>query len=319
MEAVSEVVPQKIRRGPNTRATSTSSSMNRTAKRLLLFAVLLGLFTVVRFPYESLLEDELELIKKRATLHGIFFEVDNTSIRFPGRLTFDRFGALIATQNLPIPLVLTKGKLSLDLLPFVLLRAQLSATAKAYQGEIESVLTRSLLSDEYSFELEGSALNLNEHPSLKAVGVSGTANIQVEGSAELEQMPSEAKVNLSIKSGAFNYTQPIAGVFKIPPLSSIDADIELAATSGRLTFEQCQAKTSHGSISCNGSANLDAQGRINTADVTLELALNDSGRADFGPYLALASGQQSNSGRGVWKIDLLLSGGVITNFGVTPG
>ncbi|MCB0346543.1 MAG: hypothetical protein KDD66_15600 [Bdellovibrionales bacterium] len=293
--------------------------MKRTVKRLLIFSALLAVFTFVRFPYETLLEDELAVLKRQAASQGLFFDLEQTSLRFPGKLSFGRFGALFATRNMPVPLVLTDGELELDFLPFILLQTQVSGEAQAYDGTIEAEFTRGIFGGPYSAELHGNSLSLDKHPSLQSLGLSGLADLEIDAAADSGEPLESLNAELKLHSAALNYPGQIAGAFKIPSLSNIDADIAVAGEDGRFAIQRCTASTSHGNLSCKGSFSTSPQGALDTAGITIELALNDAGRTEFGPYLALAGGRQNSPTGGAYTINIQAQRGIITKFAVTPG
>lgn len=316
MDAVSDISSPRVWSGGN----SQISPMKRTVKRLLLFVVLLALFTIVRFPYEDLLEDELSEIRRQAGNQGFFFELEDSSLRFPGTLEFERFGALIATRSLPVPLVLTRGQFELDFLPFLLLRAQVSGSAKAYGGEIETTFHRNVFGDDYSAHLEADSINLADHPSLKALGISGDASFDVAALISAASPPRSVEAELQINNGALSYPGKIAGAFAVPKLSALNLEISAEGDNGKYSLGKCQASSSHGSVSCGGTFAVNPAGIVEAAQLRIELALNELGRTEFGPYLALAGGARgSSTGGGAYTIDLALQQGVITKFAVTPG
>lgn len=296
----------------------STATMKRVARQLLIFAVLLLLFTAVRFPYERLLEDELDLLRRQAALNGVFFELDGTSVRFPGRLSFARFAALVARNHAPVPVVLTDGTAELDFLPFLLLKAQIAGEARAYGGEVKMQLARSLGGADAGFSLSAEGLDLAAHPSLAALGVSGSAQLEAEGSIDGGRALQSLNADLHLSGAALRYPGKLGGAFAIPELGGIDAEIVLTGAKENFKIERCRAVTSHGTISCSGAAVLGA-GAVRSARLTLELALNDAGREVFGPYLALAGGTAAAQARGAWTITLEVKNGAVSSFKATPG
>lgn len=267
--------------------------MGKFSRQIALFLGLSLIVTLIRFPYGSFVHDIFRDIKTEIQSQGVVLNAKKVQPRFPLAVGFEELSLLFNLAGLPFPLFFDKAVVSLEILPLLLLRTSVVSESEFYSGRASARYTSSFVSSENTLRLLLKHIQLESHPLLRGLGISGRLSLDLSAETEdattqsQELLQGQARIKLSLDAGSYKGGHTIRGLLKLPRADDVRANIEVKKSSRLLSIDKAQVFSTLGNASLAGVCKLGETTRQSAMDLSLEVHLTQAGIASLGGYLAL--------------------------------
>ncbi len=285
--------------------------MKRAFIQIVLFFFLVAIVMIVRFPYHDYGVGMFDTLRDSLRSQGILLEADDIQFSFPARVEFDNLSVLLPHQKLPLPLHAERALLNPSLTSLLLLRGVLHSNLEAYQGSLDTKLDYSLWGEEVEFELHGKNLQLQEHPVLRANGVSGTLRVDAVGEVQRSPLGSasssyaqvkKSSVNVVLENAEYSGNYKIKGFIPVPKLQDIRSELLLSHANEKTIIEKFDLFSSLGQLAAKGE--LRGARAVEELAISGTISLTAEGEKVLGGYLALSAGLSPDTVSRDWSFSL---------------
>jgi len=289
--------------------------MKRIVRQACLFLVLVIIVAIVRFPYDEYSDDIIAAAKNQSQAFGVYLDIEELHISFPGKLDFKNLSVLIPVRPAPVPVLVEQGSLDPSLFALLLLRGVFQGTFSAYDGELESRYTYSFFSGDSALTLRARDLALSAHPLLRTFGIGGTADLELNATLS-QQAPVEgqtprpryrldtANLRLTIDGGRYQGGHKVYGLVELPGVDDVRIVLETEMNQQKVTLNRFELLSSLGSAKGSGTLSVSADNKVKRANLNFSLKLTAEGFNAAGSYLALAARRPLDSAGRQWRIQV---------------
>lgn len=303
--------------------------MKRILRQFLVFLVLLMVVTIIWFPYDSYSKDIVKTVREHAAKMGIFVNIEQLTLGFPGKCKFSNVSGLVRTTTSPVPFTIDRGEAWLKWLSLLQLKGEVEGFLKAYEGTIDLGGSQDITGGPITIKLLGKQLDISKHQILKYHSLQGLVDFEIEGAIDDKDGSKYGYLVAKLRKGkienwkileaslAYQLGFP-TGLIQLKTVDDIKLDTLIALEENKLKVQNFHFTSSIGNAVGQGSGSLTARGELMEGRVDLSLDLTPEGTAIFGPYLSLAAKQFTESPPSSWSIAVLYNRGMRPNVSVTP-
>lgn len=279
--------------------------MKQHLQKVGLFFAIVFIAYLLFFDYSAALKRRLPLIQEEAKLQGITFALDDLSLKSPTRVSISNLEAVVESELGEIPFKIETGEFQASLLSLFMFNAVFDATFDAYGGTITVNWANNLISREATLAISASQLDLLNHPSSFAAGLTGKLNFEATFKLTGTQLSGfvvhEGDIHLELVNAHYNGGHSIIRSVQSPEIKDLTVNIYAKLFQQRIGINSLDIFSSLGRASGSGFVHLKSRNQVERGRIELNARLTPEGATLIGGFFALAAGEPiENPGRN-WK------------------
>ena len=275
-------------------------------KKITLLLVFMAVFAAAKVPYRLYSPKLLDYFVEQAANLNIHLQAKEFKISFPFKAKAKEISAYLPVEGFPIPIYCEEANYNLSIASLFLFTVKNLADVNCYQSKLDISSAQRFFSDSTDIELNGDQLQIYNHPLLKGLGVMGLVDVKGSGTLNqsLPELVEKGAGEVKISDGTYIGGHKIKGIFAIPGVKDLNAEAAFVYQDKTLVVDKLKLDSSLASGSGSGRIEILDPKRIKKAILRFNLDLSDRGLEEFGPYLALATRNDSDKNIKSWKIKL---------------
>ncbi len=282
--------------------------MKRALHQAIVFFSLLLIVTIIRLPYGSYRESALPYLRTLASPKGVTLDFADLNLRPPFRVSLDKLNMLLPVDRFPVPVNIESATFNANLFSLLTLGASGAGTVKLYQGTLVYDVDHSLFGNSTSYSASLNDLSLAAHPILGSFGFTGTLEGKFSGKFKRDTVtgraiPESGEYSLALRNGAFIGGVKLFQLVRIPEVKNLSLVANAKLESGLLTISALNLDSSLGSANGKGQFRVKDNGNLGDGKLNAKIHLTDTGKQNFGGYLALAAQAPIENPSADWKVD----------------